>query len=98
MGKKVARRITPLPDQVVLRSHQPKHTEGLIIIPETAELPVRLDHTVMAIGKEARKKLPTLKLGSKIIIKKNHGVEVTLDDINYTIIKCEHIEATCSKT
>lgn len=94
MAKKIKKRtVMPTPDQVVLRAQEINKVQGDIIIPETAKMPVRLDHVVLAIGSNVRKEVPQLKLGSKVIIKKNFGVDFTLDNIDYVIVKAENIEA-----
>ena len=88
----------PLHDRVLLkRLEEQKTKKGGIIIPDTAkEKP--LEAEVIEVGKgrvtEDGKVLPLeVKKGDKVLIGKFSGTEVTVDDVEYVIVREEEILA-----
>jgi chaperonin GroES len=90
-------KISPLYDRVLLKRLEEKETKkGGIIIPDTAkEKP--LEAEVMEVGKgriEGDKVIPLeVKKGDKVLVGKFSGTEVTIDDVEYLIVREEEILA-----
>jgi chaperonin GroES len=90
-------KISPLYDRVLLKRLEEKETKkGGIIIPDTAkEKP--LEAEVMEVGKgriEGDKVIPLeIKKGDKVLVGKFSGTEVTIDDVEYLIVREEEILA-----
>lgn len=90
-------KISPLYDRVLLKRLEEKETKkGGIIIPDTAkEKP--LEAEVMEVGKgriEGDKVIPLeIKKGDKVLVGKFSGIEVTIDDVEYLIVREEEILA-----
>lgn len=95
MGKM---KIKPLGDRVVLKSLEAEEkTKGGIILPDSAkEKPQEAE--VVAVGKgkvdESGKIIPIeVKVGEKVLYGKYAGTEITVDDIEYVVVKEEDILA-----
>jgi len=90
-------KISPLYDRVLLKRLEEKETKkGGIIIPDTAkEKP--LEAEVVEVGKgriEGDKVIPLeVKKGDKVLVGKFSGTEVTIDDVEYLIVREEEILA-----
>ena len=86
-------KITPLADRVLVRPIDPKEVKkGGIIIPDTAtEKPQ--EGEVVAIGKgrlneQSGQRIPLeVKKGSRVLYGKYSGTEITIDDIEYLILR-----------
>lgn len=82
-------KITPLTSRVIARQDQPlEKTKSGILLGEAKEKPAYA--TVEAVGPDVK----TIKPGDKIIFKEYSTTNITLDDIDYIIVKEEDILAT----
>lgn len=82
--------INPLGDRVVaVREKAPEKTAGGLYLPDTAkEKPVTAK--VVAVGPNATQ----VKKGDKIIYKEYSTTELTINDVEYLIVKEEDVLAT----
>ncbi len=85
--------IKPLADRVVIEPSQAEEkTAGGIIIPDTAkEKPQK--GTVVAIGPGKKDEPITVKVGDVVLYGKYAGTEITIDDINFLIMRESDIVA-----
>ena len=85
-------RIRPLHDRVIVkRTEEEEKTKGGIIIPDTAK-EKGLEGKVVAVGagriaKSGNPVPMAVKVGDKVLIGRYSGQEVTLDDVEYMILK-----------
>jgi chaperonin GroES len=85
-------KVKPLHDRILVRRLDPKEkARGGIIIPDTAK-EKGLEGKVMAVGAgriaKTGKPVPMdVKVGDKVLIGKYSGQEVTIDDVEYMILK-----------
>ncbi len=86
-------KITPLADRVLVKPVDPKEVKkGGIIIPDTAKEKPQ-EGEVVAIGKgrineQTGQRVPLeVKKGSRVLYGKYSGTEITLDDIEYLILR-----------
>lgn len=86
--------ITPLGDRVVAsREEAPEKTaSGLYLPTESKEKPFIAK--VLAVGPEAK----SVKVGDKIIYKEYSTTELTINDIEYLIVREEDVLGTVAKT
>lgn len=82
--------ITPLGDRVVAkREEAPEKTaSGLYLPTDSKEKPIMA--TVLAVGPDAKQ----VKQGDKIIYKEYSTTELTVDDVEYLIVKEEDVLGT----
>ena len=86
------RTIVPTANHLLLKKMEQSNKSGDIFIPETIERPaVRMDYLVMGVGPKVSEIYPSIKLGSKVVITKNHGQDIELDGFAYLLIKAEDI-------
>ncbi|MCK4225134.1 MAG: co-chaperone GroES [candidate division Zixibacteria bacterium] len=84
--------VKPLADRVLIKSLEPEEEKkGGIIIPDTAKEKPQ-EGEVMEVGPgrvtDDGKKIPMeLKKGDKILYGKYSGTEVTIDDVEYLIMR-----------
>ncbi len=86
-------KITPLADRVLVKPVDPKEVKKSgIIIPDTAKEKPQ-EGEVVAIGKgrineQTGQRVPLeVKKGSRVLYGKYSGTEITLDDIEYLILR-----------
>ncbi len=91
MAKKV--NITPLHDRVLVKAAEAEtKTAGGIIIPDTAkEKPQR--GTVVAAGTGKKDEPMTVKAGDTVLYGKYAGTELTVDGVDYLIMRESDIVA-----
>jgi chaperonin GroES len=84
--------LTPLADRVVVKPQEAEEkTKGGIILPDTAkEKPI--EGTVVAIGsgkvsEDGKTIAPAVKVGDKVLYGKYSGTEVTVDGVDYLIMR-----------
>jgi chaperonin GroES len=84
--------LTPLADRVVIKPQEAEEkTKGGIILPDTAkEKPI--EGTVVAIGSgkvsdDGKTIAPAVKVGDKVLYGKYSGTEVTVDGVDYLIMR-----------
>ena len=89
-------KIRPLHDRILIKRQEEKETrKGGIIIPDSAKEKPQ-EGKVIAVGNgkvsDEGKKIPLdVKTGDKILFGKYSGSEVTLDDVEYLILREEDI-------
>jgi len=85
--------IKPLADRVLVEAAAAEEkTAGGIIIPDTAkEKPQR--GTIVAVGNGKKDEPMTVKVGDKVLYGKYAGTEVSVDGIDYLIMKESDIYA-----
>jgi chaperonin GroES len=85
--------IKPLADRVLVEpAPAEEKTAGGIIIPDTAkEKPQK--GTVVAVGPGKKDEPVTVKAGDKVLYGKYAGTEITIDGINYLIMRESDIVA-----
>lgn len=86
-------KIRPLADRVVVEPFAAEEkTSGGIIIPDTAkEKPKK--GTVLAVGEGKKDEPMTVKVGDVVLYGKYGGTEITIDGLEYLIIKESDIYA-----
>jgi chaperonin GroES len=85
-------KIKPMGDRVVIKpSPAEEKTKGGIILPDTAkEKPVIGEIVAVGTGKvtdEGKKLAPEVKVGDKVLYGKYSGTEVTIDGVEYLIMR-----------
>ncbi len=85
-------KIKPLGDRVVIKpSPAEEKTKGGIILPDTAkEKPVIGEIVAVGTGKvtdDGKKVAPEVKVGDKVLYGKYSGTEVTIDGVEYLIMR-----------
>ena len=89
-------KIRPLHDRILIKRQEEKETrKGGIIIPDSAKEKPQ-EGKVIAVGNvkvnDEGKKVPLdVKTGDKILFGKYSGSEVTLDDVEYLILREEDV-------
>ncbi|MBI1726021.1 MAG: co-chaperone GroES [Candidatus Rokubacteria bacterium] len=89
-------KIRPLHDRILIKRQEEKETrKGGIIIPDSAKEKPQ-EGKVIAVGNgkvnDEGKKIPLdVKIGDKILFGKYSGSEVTLDDVEYLILREEDV-------
>jgi chaperonin GroES len=86
-------KIKPLADRVLIEpAAAEEKTAGGIIIPDTAkEKPQK--GTVVAVGPGKKDEPMTVKIGDNVLYGKYAGTEITIDGINYMIMRESDIVA-----
>jgi len=86
-------KIKPLADRVLLEpAAAEEKTAGGIIIPDTAkEKPQK--GTVVAVGPGKKDEPMTVKVGDSVLYGKYAGTEITIDGVNYLIMRESDIVA-----
>ncbi len=83
----MAMNIKPLADRVVIQPNSPEEkTSSGIYIPDTAK-EKQLEGKVMAVGKGLPDFPMTLKKGDKVLFGKFSGTEISIDGVDYLIMK-----------
>ncbi len=90
--KKSALKLKPLEDRVVVkRLEAEEKTEGGIILPDTAqEKPMRGEVVTVGEGKlleDGKRQALDVQKGDHVLIGKYAGTEVTVDDVEYVILR-----------
>ena len=90
-------KLKPLHDRVVVKAAESEDvTKGGIFLPDTAkEKPQRVEVIAVGPGKTEDGKLvpPQVKKGDQVLYGKYSGTEVTVDDVEYLIIRESDIMA-----
>ncbi len=79
--------IKPLADRVLVQPEAAEETTASgIIIPDTAkEKPMR--GTIIAVGSGTKKQPMTVKAGDNVLYGKYAGTEITVNDVEYLIMR-----------
>lgn len=87
-------KLKPLGDRIVVKpSTEEEVTKSGIIIPDTVEKEKKEEGEVVAIGNGEKISKLNLKVGDKVIFGKYSGDEVTLDKVEYKVLKDEDVLA-----
>ncbi len=87
-------KVTPLGDRVLVKVEQGEEkTKGGLFIPDTAKEKTTTG-IVEAIGDDTES--ITVKVGDKVMYDKYAGTSVTIDDVDYLVIKAEDLLAVVS--
>jgi chaperonin GroES len=98
MAKEKHAKIQPLGNRVLVRRLEASETtKGGIILPETAKKKQEMTE-VIAVGPgkktpEGKLIVPPVKVGDVILVDKYAGQEVTLDDEELIVVRCDDIIA-----
>ncbi len=91
-------KLKPLGDRIVVKpSTQEEVTKSGIVLPDTVEKEKKEEGEVIAIGSGEKIAKLNLKVGDTVIFGKYSGDEVTLDDIEYKVLKDEDVLAVIEK-
>ena len=93
-------KIRPLEDRVVIKQIEAEEkTAGGIVLPDTAkEKPQRGKVTAVGVGrllKNGTRAKPNLRIGDEVIFGKYAGTEVTVDEVEYKILRESEVLARC---
>ena len=90
-------KIQPLGERILVKRVESESKKGGIIIPDSAkEKPMEAEVVALGSGKLLKngKKQPfEVKKGDRVLIEKYSGTEVTLDDVEYILIREDGILA-----
>ncbi len=90
-------KIQPLGERILVKRVESESKKGGIIIPDSAkEKPMEAEVVALGAGKllKTGKRQPfEVKKGDRVLIEKYSGTEVTLDDVEYMLIREEGILA-----
>ena len=80
-------KLTPLADNVLLKSHEAEEKTASGIILSTATKEKSVISEVVSVGPGTKDAPMTVKAGDKVITDKYAGTKVTLEDVEYIIVK-----------
>ena len=90
-------KIQPLGDRILVKRVESESKKGGIIIPDSAkEKPMEAEVVALGSGKllkDGKRQPFEVKKGDRVIIEKYSGAEVTLDDVEYILIREDGILA-----
>ncbi|MFZ6036474.1 MAG: co-chaperone GroES [Patescibacteria group bacterium] len=86
--------LKPLGDRIIVKPvTEEEVTKSGIVLPETVEKEKKEEGEVVAIGDGEKITKLGLKAGDRVIFGKYSGEEVTLEDIEYKVLKEEDVLA-----
>ncbi|MCH7492419.1 co-chaperone GroES [Patescibacteria group bacterium] len=87
-------KLKPLGDRIIVKPvTEEEVTKSGIVLPETIEKEKKEEGEVIAVGDGEKISKLGLKEGDKVIFGKYSGEEVTLDEIEYKVLKEEDVLA-----
>lgn len=87
-------KLKPLGDRIIVKSvAEEEVTKSGIVLPDTVEKEKKEEGEVMAIGDGEKIIKLGLKEGDKVIFGKYSGEEVTIDDVEYKVLKEDDVLA-----
>ena len=87
-------KLKPLGDRIIVKPvTEEEVTKSGIVLPETVEKEKKEEGEVIAVGDGEKISKFGLKEGDKVIFGKYSGEEVTLDDVEYKVLKDEDVLA-----
>ena len=87
-------KLKPLGDRIVVKPvTEEEVTKSGIVLPDTIEKEKKEEGEVIAVGDGEKIKKLDLKKGDRVIFGKYSGEEVTLEDIEYKVLKEEDVLA-----
>ena len=80
-------KLKPMADNILLKAHEEKETtvSGIILATSNKEKPAIYE--VVSVGPGTKDVTMTVKPGDKVITDKYAGTKVTLEDVEYIIVK-----------
>lgn len=91
-------KLKPLGDRIVVKPvTQEEVTKSGIVLPDTVEKEKKEQGEIVSIGSGEKITKLNLKVGDTVIFGKYAGDEVTLDDIEYKVLKDEDVLAIIEK-
>lgn len=91
-------KLKPLGDRIVVKpSTQEEVTKSGIVLPDTVEKEKKEEGEVVAIGSGEKIAKLTIKVGDVVIFGKYSGDEVTVEDVEYKVLKDEDVLAVLEK-
>jgi len=87
-------KLKPLGDRIIVKPvTEEEVTKSGIVLPDTVEKEKKEEGEVMAVGDGEKIQKLGLKEGDKVIFGKYSGEEVTIEDIEYKVLKEEDVLA-----
>ncbi|MFA5134251.1 MAG: co-chaperone GroES [Patescibacteria group bacterium] len=87
-------KLKPLGDRVIVKPVTDEEvTKSGIVLPDTVEKEKKEEGEVIAVGDGEKISKLKLKKGDKVIFGKYSGEEVTLDDVEYKVLKEDDVLA-----
>lgn len=87
-------KLKPLGDRIIVKSvAEEEVTKSGIVLPDTVEKEKKEEGEVMAIGDGEKIIKLGLKEGDKVIFGKYSGEEVTIEDVEYKVLKEDDVLA-----
>ncbi len=87
-------KLKPLGDRIIVKSvAEEEVTKSGIVLPDTVEKEKKEEGEVIAIGDGEKITKLGLKEGDKVIFGKYSGEEVTIDEVEYKVLKEEDVLA-----
>lgn len=87
-------KLKPLGDRIAVKPvTEEEVTKSGIVLPETAEKEKKEEGEVVAIGDGEKITKLGLKVGDRVLFGKYAGEEVTLDNVEYKVLKDEDVLA-----
>ena len=86
-------KLTPLADNVLLKSHEAEEKTASGIILSTATKEKSVISEVVSVGPGTKDVTMTVKAGEKVVVGKFTGTDVTMDKEDYKFVKQDDILA-----
>jgi len=87
-------KLKPLGDRIIVKPvTEEEVTKSGIVLPDTVEKEKKEEGEVMAVGDGEKIKKLGLKEGDKVIFGKYSGEEVTIEEVEYKVLKEEDVLA-----
>ena len=86
-------KLTPLADNVLLKSHEAEEKTASGIILSTATKEKSVISEVVSVGPGTKDVTMTVKAGEKVVVGKFTGTDVTIDKEDYKFVKQDDILA-----
>lgn len=91
-------KLKPLGDRIVVKpSTQEEVTKSGIVLPDTVEKEKKEEGEVVAIGSGEKIAKLNIKVGDVVIFGKYSGDEVTVEEVEYKVLKDEDVLAVLEK-
>ncbi|HCJ52721.1 MAG: co-chaperone GroES [Candidatus Kerfeldbacteria bacterium RIFCSPLOWO2_01_FULL_48_11] len=91
-------KLKPLGDRIVVKpSTEEEVTKSGIVLPDTVEKEKKEEGEVVAVGSGEKINKLNLKVGDVVIFSKYGGDEVTVEEIEYKVLKDEDVLAVLEK-
>ena len=87
-------KLKPMADNVLLKAQEAPETtvSGIVLATATKEKPAIYE--VVSAGPGTKDVTMTVAAGDRVVVAKNVGFDVTIDKVDYKVVKLEEILAT----